>query len=257
MIDRVAIAEDAYLTCMEVLAKAQPQGATLDRNGALHAMSGARIGMMNPSLVYAADRIETAIDDALTFHARHATPVWNLVTRAIDAERVGPVAEARGFTAPYDLPLMILDTIPDAPARDDLTITRATDLAGVIEHLRTCATGFGMNFADIEILADGAFLDPRFLVFTGHVDGQPVTASLAAFSDGTGEPCVGVWNVCTLPDHRGKGLGPAMTAHAAAAGRDAWGATTAFLQSSEMGYPVYQKMGYDEVARWHRWTPPA
>jgi GNAT superfamily N-acetyltransferase len=114
-----------------------------------------------------------------------------------------------------------------------------------------------MNFADIEAIATEGFLDPRFIVFVGHVEDQPVTTSLAAFSDGADEPCVGVWNVCTAPDFRGRGLGAAMTAHAAAAGRDAWGATTAFLQSSDMGYPVYRKMGYEEVARWQRWTPPA
>ena len=257
MFDRVAVAEDAYMTCIDIIAEVQPQGVALERNGALHVKSGARIGMMNPSLVHDATRIDAAVDDAFAFHKDNATPVWNLVTRAIDAGRVGPVAEARGFTNPVDLPFMILDKIPDAPAHDDLSITRVTDLAGVVEHLHTCATGFGMNYDDIEAIATQGFLDPRFIVFVGHVEGRPVTASCAAFSDGAGVPCVGVWNVCTAPDYRGRGLGHAMTAHAAAAGRDAWGAGVAFLQSSAMGYPVYLKMGYDEVARWHRWTPPA
>ena len=34
-----------------------------------------------------------------------------------------------------------------------------------------------------------------------------------------------------------------------------WGCTAAVLQSSEMGYPVYRSMGFEEVTRYVRFMP--
>ena len=48
-----------------------------------------------------------------------------------------------------------------------------------------------------------------------------------------------------------------MTAHAAELGRVMHGAAIATLQSSAMGFSVYERMGYRTVTDWQVWTPPS
>jgi GNAT superfamily N-acetyltransferase len=88
----------------------------------------------------------------------------------------------------------------------------------------------------------GALDVPGSAAYAGYLDGRPVSASLG-FTAGT---TVGVYNVATIDGARGRGYGGAMTRHAIAAGRRE-GATVAILQSSAMGRPLYESMGFREV----------
>lgn len=63
-----------------------------------------------------------------------------------------------------------------------------------------------------------------------------------------GAGVVGIYNVTTLPEARGQGIGTAVTLAALAAARDA-GYHVAVLQSSPMGFPVYTRLGFREVCR--------
>jgi ribosomal protein S18 acetylase RimI-like enzyme len=79
--------------------------------------------------------------------------------------------------------------------------------------------------------------------YIGYVDGQPVASSALIATDGT----AGVWSVGCVPSHRRRGLGEAMTWHAARRGA-AMGCDIANLQASEMGKPIYERMGFRTVA---------
>ncbi|MEP6758725.1 MAG: GNAT family N-acetyltransferase [Actinomycetota bacterium] len=67
---------------------------------------------------------------------------------------------------------------------------------------------------------------------------------------------VGIFDVATPPEHRRKGYGANVTSAAVAAGFGA-GATTAYLQSSEMGFPVYEALGFRTVATYVVQTWPS
>jgi len=62
------------------------------------------------------------------------------------------------------------------------------------------------------------------------------------------EGLAGVYCVATLPDHRGRGLGAALTVAALQAGREI-GLTTGVLQASEAGFGVYQRIGFVETGK--------
>ena len=86
---------------------------------------------------------------------------------------------------------------------------------------------------------------PGTRVLLGLVDGEPVSTAVGVDVGDT----VGIFGVATRKEHRGKGYGTALTA--AAIGTTA---KLAWLQASEDGYPVYQRMGFRDLGDWVVWT---
>lgn len=76
-----------------------------------------------------------------------------------------------------------------------------------------------------------------------YAGGEPVAVASTIESMGI----AGVYNVGTRPEHRGNGYGEAVTWAVIQAAKER-GCHTAVLQSSEMGYGVYQRMGFETVS---------
>jgi GNAT superfamily N-acetyltransferase len=87
--------------------------------------------------------------------------------------------------------------------------------------------------------------------WVANLDGAPVGA--AALFEGAG--VAGIYNVCTVPEARGRGIGGAVTA-AAIDAAVAHGLRTAVLGASEMGYPVYRRLGFRDVSRLRSYGHP-
>jgi ribosomal protein S18 acetylase RimI-like enzyme len=58
----------------------------------------------------------------------------------------------------------------------------------------------------------------------------------------------GIYDVATLPEARGRGIGSTLTLVPLLDARRV-GYRTGVLQSSEMGYEVYQKMGFQHLCQ--------
>jgi ribosomal protein S18 acetylase RimI-like enzyme len=76
----------------------------------------------------------------------------------------------------------------------------------------------------------------------GYHEGEPVACASVFLAEGVGMIC---W-VGALPEARGRGLAAACTAWATNRGF-ALGADVAALQASDMGEPIYRRMGYEEA----------
>ena len=76
----------------------------------------------------------------------------------------------------------------------------------------------------------------------GLLEGRPVARSMGVRRD----ELVSVHNVYTPPSLRKQGFGTALTAAAIEAGRAA-GATAACLEATVLGFPVYERMGFERV----------
>ena len=83
------------------------------------------------------------------------------------------------------------------------------------------------------------------------LDGVPVAAAALFVAAGV----AGIYNVATVPEARGRGIGRAVTA-AALAEAVARGERTAVLGSSELGYPVYRRLGFRDVSRLRSYGEP-
>jgi hypothetical protein len=94
-------------------------------------------------------------------------------------------------------------------------------------------------------VADERALD-AWRIWAGYVEGEPVSTSASVVSGGF----VGVYAVATSPAARGKGYGEALTW--AAAGTDATLPVT--LQASELGEPIYRRMGFETVGTFTIWS---
>ena len=122
------------------------------------------------------------------------------------------------------------------PAAEGIVVRRAVSDADI----RRYAEVDGPDWHEITRgIARTARSFPDFELFLGEVEGVAVATSMAVI---TGD-VVGVFNVQTQPRARGRGFGTALTAAAMEAGRQR-GATTAALQATAMGLPVYEKMGF-------------
>jgi GNAT superfamily N-acetyltransferase len=82
------------------------------------------------------------------------------------------------------------------------------------------------------------------------LDGRPVSA--AALFDAAG--VAGIYNVVTVPDARGRGIGRAVTSTAIAEGARR-GRRLAVLGSSDLGLPMYRRVGFREVSRLRSYAP--
>jgi hypothetical protein len=112
----------------------------------------------------------------------------------------------------------------------------------------TLEAGFGMADVKSSPWADPGAFGPDLEGFLGYVDGEPVATSAAFLAHGI----VDVEGVSCLDSHRGKGIGEAMTWAATLADPD----RNAMLMASDLGAPIYLRMGYLTVLRMTLWFSP-
>jgi N-acetylglutamate synthase len=157
------------------------------------------------------------------------------------------IAAKYGLTWYHVEPLMIhrgMPTLraPEAAARS-VRVARSEDLEA---YAATLASAFE---APQEIMAKLAppelFAAPGAVGYVAESGGEIVAIG---FGLTTGD-AVGIFNIATLQDHRGRGYGRAVTERAVADGIAA-GATFAYLQSSEVGFELYESMGFHEAEQW-------
>jgi len=202
---------------------------------------------------------DRAIEVASEYFAARKLPwSWTVEESATPAD-LPERLRARGLVEDASEPGMAIDLelLPKTwSGPEGLSIEKVTgrDLGG--EYSRVLAAGFGMpeeiarGFG--EIMGDVTETeDARLFGHLGRLDGVAVATSLL-IAGGT----AGIYNVTTLADYRGRGIGAALTVAPLLEAREL-GYRIGSLQASQMGYGVYEGLGFREYCRFRQfvWKP--
>lgn len=158
-----------------------------------------------------------------------------------------------GFGRVGHPPLMLRMPGGPLPAPPDgLEIVEVQDAATCVDWETVMVDGYPLpELAPATpgcLLPEPALAAPGWRHWVGYLDGRPVACSSAV----VGEHHVDVENIAALEETRGRGVGRAITAVATAANPD----LPAMLISSDLGRPVYERLGYRNLMRFTLWIWP-
>jgi GNAT superfamily N-acetyltransferase len=236
----------AYIRGFGLIADSATTGYAHRTGGVISIVSHSPVALFNQIIVNddsANERdMETAVAAMAGTGLRFAVSL-----RSERDRRFAPVLEESGVILADTGPAMVMQPIPDHTMPPDLEIRSG---AGVRDdHIRVAAESFGLPAEMLDsVLVPRMAGQSDVTFYTGYVDDQPVTASLGFIDHGS----ISVFNVTTVEKHRGKGYGAAMTMRAVIDGRDR-DCNVAFLQSTEMGYSIYERLGFKTIFDYDLW----
>ena len=178
---------------------------------------------------------------------------YSVQMRANRTPQCEEAAEHMGLMPVEKIPAMVVtaEELVDVEV-PDLEMIRVATRDELAQALALAAEGFAVQpeiFAPLYDL-DVAALD-GLEYYLGRVGNTDVTTAVG-FTVGD---AVGVFNVATLPQHRGRGYGAAITARVAREGFHS-GAEFAWLQANALSQSVYRRLGFRDVETYELWTAP-
>jgi hypothetical protein len=241
----------ALLQTWQHLLAGIPDGWTQTGPGALAAVSGVALPTLNGVWVDSLDIDTVVVDNLLDRVAATGLPHC-LQVRPVGDDQVNDLTTARGMTRDARaIPLMTLEDFGQLGVAQEAGEMVIRELEPVDAHLhaRLAAVGFEAPVeAFLQLMTPSVLAVPGVRCYLGEVGNQPVTTGLGV----TLGTFVGIFNIATPAAHRRRGYGAAVTARAVSDGLAA-GATWAWLQSSEPGYPIYKRLGFRTAEAWSCW----
>lgn len=135
----------------------------------------------------------------------------------------------------------------------DFEVRQVSDGAGIEDLIRMTAAGFGIPASIARGIFGTTFVErPEVAAYVGYMRDEPVSTGIGVRTGRT----IGVYNVSTITSARRRGYGATMTSRIATDGT-AGGCDTATLQASEMGYPIYERLGYRTVVEYMGYVDPS
>ena len=244
------VAAAALIETWQRLVSAVPGGWTRSAGGAVAVVTGVSVPTLNGVWVGEAD-LEAELVAALLDQVAATRLPYCLQARPDAADQLTALAAARGMTMARQIPLMVLDDPSSLGAMVPVhgLVIRELQPAEADHHARLAAAGFEAPVEPfLQLMTPSVLAVPGVRCYIGEVDGEPATTGLGV----TIGPYVAIFNVATPPAHRRRGFAAALTARAVADGF-AGGARWAWLQSSEAGYTVYERLGFRTVSSWPCW----
>lgn len=213
-----------------------------------YATLGVPIAVLNPvfGARFAADSVDRRIDEIVDWYEGRGDSFCWWVGPTTEPADLAEHLLRHGFTLDEEhLPGMaaVLHDLPPIDLPAGATIDRVRDASEFRTFCDTLAAGFGAPsmLADAFFrLAEVGFSDEvPYRHYLAHIDGRPVATTTSVLADDV----LGVYNVATLADARGKGIGRAITLASMLEGAEA-GCVMAVLEASGMGRSVYERLGF-------------
>jgi ribosomal protein S18 acetylase RimI-like enzyme len=199
------------------------------------------------------DEVEAAIDETVAWYRARGAPFmfwWH--TSFSQPADLGQRLRARGFqefsAADPGMAVDLNDLPPMPPAPPDFRIVRALEQR-TLEHWRDAfLEAYELHHLPMAgqawveaTLAAGPEAAP-WRLYVGYLDGQPVATNMLVLGGGV----AGLYAVGTVPSARRLGLGAIITLQPLLDAR-ALGYRYGVLFATEMGVPLYRRLGYRQV----------
>ena len=189
---------------------------------------------------------------AVAWMADRDLPFW-VTTTDPALEVVENHCAKLGLEKTAEHPGMAMASLDEIPSHDPVVeIAEVTDTDEREQFSTVMASAFDLPL-DVVAQVDRAALSADGVrLFLGRVDGRPAASGLLIRC----EHAAGVYSIGVIEEFRRRGIGEAMSWAVLRAGREA-GCKVGVLQSSEMGSPLYERMGFETVVTYHQFEPTA
>ncbi len=233
----------------ENLITAIPAGWTERSPGVIAGVTGVAQATLNGVWAYDGGGRSAVVSELLDRIADTGVPHCLQLCRA-SSDELRSVALARGMHREVDIPLMVAHDLPAlAETEQPELVIKTLEPEQASVHAELAAAGFGAPVEDFRrLVTPDVARAPGVRTYVGEVGGEPVATGVGVQ---LGDH-VGVFNIATIPGHRRRGYGAAITCRAVRDGLDR-GAQWAWLQSSTAGYGVYQRLGFTTLEAWECW----
>lgn len=236
-----------------IIAGAQPNAVVRHDDGVATIASGLPMSLFNQIFIESGSATSRAIGDAVSLMRERGAPWVLTLAQGLDDRFVTVAADLGLVLDPGEgFPGMAVSPLPaPEPEPAGLEIRQVAG-ASLPDHASVVERGFGLDRAIIDAVMSGAIAaDPRFAYYVGYVDGVAAVSGLGVRTGDT----IGVFNIATLEEARRRGYGAAITRRILADGA-LRGCTIGTLQSSDMGRPVYEAIGFRTVATYVGYVDP-
>lgn len=201
------------------------------------------------------ENMEEKIKENIDYFKSRKTPFSWWVGPTTKPADLGLHLEAHGLSHESkdhkDRPCMAveLDSLDcNIPKPIGLEIELVENTSTLYKWVKALIYGFGGGGIDKRIahwfeaeLRVGFDSDLRRFRYLGYLEGKPVSTSLMYLGEGV----AGIYCVATLPEARRRGIGTEMTLHLLKTARD-MGYMVGILGSTDAGYGVYRRIGFEE-----------
>ena len=154
----------------------------------------------------------------------------------------------KGLRLAAEMPGMIAQQVepPSLRHHSELVIRRVDSIHSLAHFRAIGSTCFHVPIIWFtEVFDDNLSAREDFVCWVGYHDGVPVATAASV----TSAAAIGIYNVGTMPGHRGRGNGEAITRHAIAQALCSRPGVPVVLQSTEQGLKIYERMGFRAITR--------
>lgn len=231
------------------LAEETPSGETRQFGPLAAPSAGLPVPIFNRVFVFESPPVEE-LSAAVDWMAEREVPFWVTVAEPAVEDVTDHLADLNLVKA-GEQPGMAMTPLDEiSPQNSAAEIAEVTDPDELDDFSRVASAVFGTPLDVAEQVYQVALVGDEKRLFLGSVDGTPAACGLSIQSGDV----AGVYTIGVVEQFRGRGIGEAMSWEVLRAGREA-GCRVGVLQSSEMAYPLYKKMGFETVVTYHNFEP--
>lgn len=225
----------------ETLAEHSPEGA-YTQFGPIKAVSA---GVPTPTFnrVFVFDQFEKPeLMAAIDWFTTREDPFWVTGVRSLEEDIETALSDRSYEKSENRQPGMALSLSSDLPAPEtDADMEPVTNESELDEWATVAESVFDFAPETTRLITPETVLsDDSLRLLLGRVDGEPAACGILSLHDGV----AGLYLIGVEEDFRRRGIGEAMTWEVLRVGKEQ-DAEIGVLQSTQMGYPLYEQMGFE------------